>query len=171
MLKKFFPDQHVKSVLDVAAEELRANNIKGIITDLDNTLVAWDEPSAPPRLIEWFERMRAAGIAITVVSNNNESRVRAFCEPLNIPYVSRARKPMRRAFKRAIRQMGLAKEDVVVIGDQLLTDIYGAKRLGARAILVVPVKSTDGWMTRINRKIERLLLSIMRKKGFIHWED
>lgn len=170
-MKKFMPDRHVKSILHIEPEELKAHQIKGIITDLDNTLVAWYEPSATPNLIEWFKSMEDAGILVTVVSNNNEQRVRSFCEPLNIPFISMAKKPLTRAFQRAIREMGLVKEDVVVIGDQLMTDVLGGNRLGVHTILVVPVAMTDGWMTKINRRIERFILGKMRKKGLIHWEE
>ena len=171
MLKQFLPDRHVKSILDIKPEDLKKRKIKGIVTDLDNTLVAWYEPSATPNLKKWFKEMEEAGILITVVSNNNEQRVKSFCEPLNIPFISKARKPLTRSFQRAIREMGLVKEDVVVIGDQLMTDVWGGKRLGVHTILVVPVALTDGWMTKFNRRIERFILGKLRKKGLIHWEE
>ena len=171
LIKQFLPDRHVKSILDINPEDLKQHQLKGIITDLDNTLVAWYEPSATPNLIKWFKSMEEAGILVTVVSNNSENRVRSFCEPLNIPFISRARKPLTRAFQRAIREMGLAKKDVVVVGDQIMTDVWGAKRLGVHTILVVPVALTDGLMTKVNRRIERMILSKLRKKGLIHWEE
>ncbi|WP_409297561.1 YqeG family HAD IIIA-type phosphatase [Peribacillus sp. SCS-26] len=171
MLKSFLPSEHAKSVLDITPEKLKAQGIKGIITDLDNTLVEWDRPSATPQLIEWFENMKKHGILVTIVSNNNEKRVNSFSEPLNIPFIFQARKPMGRAFRRAIDQMGIKREEAVVIGDQLLTDVFGGNRNGFKTILVVPVAQTDGFITRFNRKIERRILSWFRKKGMINWED
>lgn len=171
MLKKFLPNQHVLSIHDIKPSKLKEHDIKGIVTDLDNTLVAWDVPEATPELRQWFKSMQEAGIKITVVSNNHEKRVKAFCHPLGIPFISRARKPMRRAICKAIGQMDVEKENIVVIGDQLLTDVLGGNRLGVHTILVVPVKETDGWTTRINRRIERYIMSYMRKKGWIQWED
>jgi HAD superfamily phosphatase (TIGR01668 family) len=170
MLKYFLPNQHAKSIFEITPESLLQKGVKGIITDLDNTLVEWDRPLATPELVRWFEQMKASGIQVTIVSNNNEKRVKAFADPLKIPFIFEARKPLTRAFQQAIRDMKLKKEEVVVIGDQLLTDIFGGNLLGLHTILVVPVSETDGWVTRINRKIERRILDVMRKKGMIHWE-
>ena len=103
MLKLFLPAEHVTNVFKITPQALSERGIKGIITDLDNTLVEWDRPSATPQLIEWFEQMKAHGISITVVSNNNEKRVKSFCEPLNIPFIFRARKPMSIAFRQALK--------------------------------------------------------------------
>ncbi|MBN6888950.1 putative phosphatase [Cytobacillus horneckiae] len=171
MLKNFLPDQHVKTVFEVTPELLKEQGVKGIITDLDNTLVEWDRPHATPQLIKWFEELKMSDIKVTIVSNNNESRVRAFSDPLNIPFIYQARKPMGRAFKRALREMNLTQKETVVIGDQLLTDVLGGNRSGFNTILVVPVAQTDGFMTRFNRKIERRILNWFRKKGMISWED
>ncbi|MDF1508278.1 YqeG family HAD IIIA-type phosphatase [Robertmurraya sp. DFI.2.37] len=171
MLKIFLPDQHVKSIFQITPESLKEQGIKGIITDLDNTLVEWDRPNATPKLTEWFEMMRKENIRITIVSNNNRERVQAFSDPLNIPFIFQARKPLVRAFHRAVQNMGLRKEETVVIGDQLLTDVLGGNRGGFHTILVVPVASTDGFWTKFNRMIERRILNWFRKKGMIVWEE
>jgi putative phosphatase len=171
VLKQFLPNEHVKSILDISPEELSAKGIKGIITDLDNTLVEWDRPFATPQLIKWFEEIRKHNILVTIVSNNNEERVKAFSDPLKIPFIFRARKPFVVAFHRAISQMGIKKEEAVVIGDQLLTDVLGGNRGGFHTILVVPVAQTDGFFTKFNRFAERRILNWFRKKGMLQWED
>src|SRR5574342_578194 len=130
LLKHFLPDQHVKSIFDITPESLKEKGVKGIITDLDNTLVEWDRPNATPKLIEWFDNMRKNEILVTIVSNNNENRVKSFSDPLQIPFIFQARKPMGRAFNKALKQMGLRKDETVVIGDQLLTDVLGGNRSG-----------------------------------------
>lgn len=165
------PNQHVKSILDINPRELYEKGIKGIITDLDNTLVEWDRPQATPRVIEWFEKVKAHNIKVTIVSNNNEKRVKAFSDPLNISFIFRARKPLTTAFHKAADQMNLKKEETVVIGDQLLTDVFGGNRSGFHTILVVPVAQTDGLATKFNRFVERRLLNWFRKKGMLQWED
>ncbi|MCA1200725.1 YqeG family HAD IIIA-type phosphatase [Priestia flexa] len=171
MLKLFLPNQHVKSVLQIKPEELIERGVKGIITDLDNTLVEWDRPDATPELIEWFKLMQEHGIKITIVSNNVEKRVKLFSDPVGLPFVHQARKPMRKAFRRALLDMDLQKDEVVVIGDQLLTDVLGGNRLGVYTILVVPVAQTDGFITKFNRKMERRILAWMKRKGMINWEE
>lgn len=171
MLKHFLPNEHVKSILDIKPEELKARGIKGIITDLDNTLVEWDRPSATPQLIKWFEEIKRNNILVTIVSNNNEERVKAFSDPLHVPFIFRARKPLIPAFNKALSQMGIQKEEAVVIGDQLLTDVLGGNRSGFHTILVVPVAQTDGLATKFNRFVERRILNWFRKKGMLQWED
>ncbi|MEW9049548.1 MAG: YqeG family HAD IIIA-type phosphatase [Neobacillus sp.] len=171
MLKNFLPDEHVKSVLDITPEHLKKKGIKGIITDLDNTLVEWDRPNATPQLIQWFEEIKRHDILVTIVSNNNEERVKAFSDPLNIPFIFQARKPMVRAFNKALAQMGIQKNETVVIGDQLLTDVLGGNRSGFHTILVVPVAQTDGFVTKFNRFAERRIMNWFRKKGLMQWED
>lgn len=171
MLKKFLPNEHVKSVFDINLEVLKSKGIKGIITDLDNTLVAWDVKDATPEVIEWFKQMKENDIKVTIISNNKQERVKVFSEPLETPFVFSARKPLSKAFKSVAKQMGMKKEEIVVIGDQLLTDVLGGNFAGFYTILVVPIVQTDGKITKINRKIERRILHYMRKKGKITWEE
>ncbi len=171
MLKSFLPSEHVKSIFDIKPEELKKRGVKGIITDLDNTLVEWDRPMPTPELITWFENMRAHGILVTVVSNNNEDRVGAFCKPLHVPFIHRAKKPLRTAFKKAAEQMGIKLEEAVVIGDQLLTDVFGGNRGGFHTILVTPVSQSDGINTKINRFIERRIMAVLKRKGLLEWEE
>lgn len=171
MLKLFIPNEHVNSIFDISPESLVEKGIKGIITDLDNTLVEWDRPGATPQLIKWFEGMKAHGILVTIVSNNNEQRVKSFSEPLQIPFIHRAKKPMGQAFHKALKQMGIRKEEAVVIGDQLMTDMLGGNRSGFYTILVVPVAQSDGFWTKFNRQMERRILATLRKKGMLNWED
>jgi uncharacterized protein len=171
LLKKFLPNEHVQRVLDITPAKLRDMGIKGVITDLDNTLVAWDVKDATPEVIEWFKEMKENDIKVTIISNNDEERVSVFSEPLEAPYVYSARKPLVRAFNRTAKQMGLPKEEIVVIGDQLLTDVLGGNFAGYHTILVVPIVETDGKITRFNRMIERRILNWMRRKGMITWEE
>lgn len=171
MIKHFLPDQHVKNIFEITPEDLKTKGIKAIITDLDNTLVEWDRPQATPKLVSWFEEMRKNNIKVTIVSNNNENRVKAFSDPLNIPFIFEARKPLLRAFYKALEQMKVQKNETVVIGDQLLTDVLGGNRGGFHTILVVPVAKTDGFITKFNRRVERIILNWFRKKGMIHWEE
>jgi HAD superfamily phosphatase (TIGR01668 family) len=170
-LEKLMPDEFVESIHQIDIENLLSRNIRAVITDLDNTLVEWDRPSATPEVEAWLTGLREAGIQVTVVSNNNRERVKHFCEPLGIRFIWAARKPRRQAFLRAVKEMNARIEETVVIGDQLFTDVLGGNRLGFHTILVVPVASTDGFWTRFNRQMERIALSRMRKKGMITWKE
>ncbi|RXT15496.1 YqeG family HAD IIIA-type phosphatase [Ammoniphilus sp. CFH 90114] len=170
-MKKLLPDLHVYSIYDIDLQALKKRGIKGIVTDLDNTLIEWDRPNATPKLMEWLNHLKEEGFQVIVVSNNNRIRVSAFADPLGIPYIHAAKKPTRTPFQDAMRRLDLSPEEIVVIGDQMFTDVLGGNRLGLYTILVVPVAQTDGFFTRFNRQLERIALSWMRKKGLITWED
>lgn len=171
LLKKFLPNEYVKSIFDIQPASLKEQGIKGIITDLDNTLVAWNVANATPDVIKWFEKMEENGLKITIISNNNEKRVKLFSEPLDIPFVYSARKPLRRAFNKSAQVMNLKHNEVAVIGDQLLTDVLGGNLAGFHTILVIPIVKTDAPITKMNRKMERMILNHFKKKGKLHWEE
>ncbi|GAF65997.1 YqeG family HAD IIIA-type phosphatase [Alkalihalobacillus trypoxylicola] len=171
MFKNLFPNQYVKSIYEINLTELKELGIKGVITDLDNTLVEWDRALATTEVKEWFKTIEKLDMKITIVSNNNERRVKAFSDPEKVVYIHSAKKPMRRSFLRASKEMGLKPSEVVVVGDQIFTDVLGGNRAGLQTILVVPVAKTDGFFTRFNRKMERVVLNQMRKKGLIQWEE
>jgi len=171
LLKLFLPTEHVTSVHEIDFTQLKNKGIKGIITDLDNTLVAWDEPHATTQVIKWFERLEEKSFNYVIISNNDEDRVREFSEPIKVDYVARARKPLRGAFNRAADKMGLKPKEVAVIGDQLLTDVLGGNRGGYYTILVKPIVETDAKVTQFNRRIERMILNHFRKRGKLKWEE
>lgn len=168
MLKKFLPKKYVKDIFEINPKELKKLGIKGIITDLDNTLVAWNEPKATEKVIEWFDNLKENGLDVIIISNNNEERVKTFSDPLTIPYIYSARKPLKRSFLKAAERMKLQNKEVAVIGDQLLTDVLGGNRGGFYTILVVPIVETDAPITKFNRFIERRILNYFRKKGKIN---
>lgn len=165
------PDEFVTNIFEITPEKLQDLGIKGIITDLDNTLVEWDRADATEELIVWLRIMKEAGIRVIIVSNNNEVRVKTFAEPIDIPYIHKARKPLRNAFNVALSKLGLRPNEVVMVGDQLLTDVMGAKRLGLHTILVKPVAQSDGFVTKFNRFIERRVFNYLKRKGKLTWED
>ncbi len=122
------------------------------------------------RVKAWFKEANEKGITITIVSNNNESRVASFSRAFR-HRLFKARKPMGKAFDKAITKMNIRPDRTVVIGDQMLTDVFGGNRRGLYTIMVVPVKRTDGFITKVNRLIERQLYVDFSKKGYITWEE
>lgn len=171
MYRLFVPSEYVKKVTDITPESLTEKGIRGVITDLDNTLVEWDRPDATPMLIDWLRTLKEAGIQVVIVSNNKELRVKSFADPLGIPFIFQARKPMGRAFRRALKILNATKEEVVVIGDQMLTDVFGGNRNGMHTILVIPVAQSDGSFTRFNRMVERRIMKRLKRKGHLTWEE
>ncbi|MEB7823619.1 YqeG family HAD IIIA-type phosphatase [Staphylococcus chromogenes] len=167
----FLPNQYVKSIHEIDFDKLQEKNIKGVITDLDNTLVGWDEANPTPGVEQWFKNLSERNIKVTIVSNNNEARVKTFSSDLDVDYIFKARKPLGKSLNKATQQMGLKKDEVVIIGDQMLTDVFGGNHNGLYTIMVVPVKNSDGLATKLNRMIERRLLHYFKRKGYINWEE
>jgi len=171
IFNKFLPNEYSERIFDIDLQQLIDDGIKGIITDLDNTLVAWDEKDATEEVSQWIKRVERLGIKIVIISNNNEERVKRFAEPLGVPFLPVAKKPMKRTFHRGRKLMGLKKEEVVVIGDQLLTDVFGGNRAGYKTILVAPIVESDAKITQFNRRLERAILNRLKKQGKVSWED
>lgn len=170
-LRKFLPNQYKENIYEIDFEDLKAKGIKGIITDLDNTLIEWDRPYATAEVEGWFEQAEKHGLKVVVVSNNGKQRVGEFANPLNVPFVYRAKKPFSLGYKMALEKLDLSKDEAVMVGDQVLTDVFGGNRMGLHTILVVPIVKTDEIWTRFNRMIERQLLRKMKKRGLISWEE
>jgi len=172
MLEWLLPHQVAGTIYDIDFGKLRAEGVAGIICDLDNTLVGARVHAATPELRAWLERVRSLGFKVIIVSNNRRARVSRFAEPLGIPYICSARKPVRASFRKALALLGLSPEQVVVIGDQLLTDVLGARRTGLRVILVKPIAPADeSVFTRFNRLIERAAHRRLTRRGLWPKED
>lgn len=171
MYNFLLPNEFVNSVFEITPEKLQANGIRGIITDLDNTLVEWDRVDATAEIATWMQELQAAGIRIIIASNNNEDRVKRFAEPLGIPYIHRAKKPLGAAYYAGLVQLRLKRNEVAMVGDQLLTDVLGAKRQKLYTFLVRPVAESDGFVTLFNRFVERRVFNDLKRKGIKTWEE
>lgn len=167
LLEKLVPRLKAKTIYDVPLEQLWQDGIRGIITDLDNTMVGAKVPFATPELVAWIKRARERGFQIVIVSNNSRIRVSKFAEPIVVPFIHRAKKPMTVSFRKALKLMNLSVEQTAIIGDQMLTDVLGGNRLGLYTVLVDPIAVNDeGFFTRaVNRRIEKLALKLMNQKG------
>jgi HAD superfamily phosphatase (TIGR01668 family) len=167
LLEWFCPDIFIKDIHQLTPEFLKNFGIKGIIIDLDNTLVAWNQKKVDEKLLNWFKVMKSNGIKLCIVSNNKQDRVVAFAESVGIPAVYKAVKPRRRAFKKGLSILNTGVNDTAVVGDQIFTDIYGARRLGLFTILVKPISQKEFWWTRLVRNLERRVIQSMVYKGIL----
>jgi hypothetical protein len=163
MLKYFTPTWMVESIYSITPEQLEQNDIHAVITDLDNTLIAWNNMEATEQSIRWIERMKDAGIPVVILSNNSDERIKKVADILGLDYVGFSLKPSRRGFRKAHEKISLPKEKIVMVGDQIMTDVLGANRFGIRTILVKPLLQSDAWNTRFNRFIEMRLMTLLTK--------
>ena len=168
LLKKYFsPDDFVEKYEFIDVEYMNMHNKKVIISDLDNTLISWDSKKDTKELNRWLKKMKRAGFDIIVVSNNSEERVEEFCKQLNLQYVADAKKPLTHGFKKALSKLNWKPEEAIILGDQVLTDVFGAKSLGVMSVLVKPISKTDAFKTRINRFFEGIIVqNLTRRKLF-----
>lgn len=164
-LNYFKPTWMVESVYQLTPEQLKKRHISGIITDLDNTLIAWDSLDGTPEMAKWLQTMTDADIPVVIVSNNSKKRVQRVADNFGIHYLAVAKKPSRRGMRKALEILKMPKDDVVMVGDQLLTDIFGANRLGLRSILVKPIVQSDGIITTFNRNIELKIYKRVRRRN------
>ncbi len=153
--RDFYPERIFgpARALDYAA--LYAEGLRGVIFDIDNTLVPQDMP-ADEGIPAFFEQVKAAGFTVCIVSNNEEPRVKQFADSAGVPYVFHAQKPSAKGFMEAMALLGTAKGETVCIGDQIFTDILGANRAGIRTILTEPVDlASDTFFIRLKRVFEK----------------
>ena len=154
------PSLRVAAVQDIDLALLAERGVKGLIFDLDDTLVRAMEPHAHPDIVLWLDGVRARFAAYIVSNNMSHQRVVVASEHLGLPYLSRARKPSRRSLRVAVEAMALAPAQVAIIGDQLFTDVLGGNRLGAMTILVDPLSTCERrWYRRVMRSAETYMLS------------
>lgn len=162
MFELFRPTLQAPSLDLIPVEHLVQDGIRGLIIDLDNTMTPWNDVEVGPKVTEWFKKLEAAGIRACVVSNNKKrQRVAVVAERLGIPFVFRATKPRRRAFRAGMDILKTGHKDTAVIGDQLFTDILGGNRLGLYTILVLPMSDREFIGTRFMRQMEKLLVWMM----------
>lgn len=170
MTNKYQPTWTLSAVYQLTPEMLKEKRIKGVLVDLDNTLVAWNNPDGTDELRVWIRRMKEAKIPVVVISNNSAPRIRRVVDKLELPYISRALKPFSHGLRRAGKLLQLPAASLVMVGDQLMTDIRAANRIGMRSILVKPLVESDAWDTRINRWRERRQLKKIYRDGKIQWK-
>lgn len=165
MLELFCPDLYISNIYAIDIEYIKKRNIKGLLIDLDNTLLAWDSFEVDDKLKTWVKKCMNNGLFLCILSNNRASRIKKCSDLLQIPSVIGAIKPRKKAFLKGLEILNLKREEVAVVGDQLFTDILGAKRLGMFSILVDPISDREFLCTKIMRLLERRVLEMMKKRG------
>ena len=157
-IERFYPTKYYASSYEIDYEGLYADGIRGLIYDLDNTLVPHDAP-ADERALKLLNSLKEMGFEIFFLSNNKEARVKMFNEKIGAKYIFKASKPSPKGYLEAAKMMGLKPKQVAVIGDQLFTDIWGANKAGMCSCLVVPIdRSTDKPQIVLKRYLENPIL-------------
>lgn len=152
------PDRFVPRLAEVPLEELESAGIRGLIVDLDNTLLGFRETELGQDHIAWVEQAHDRGMRIVMLSNNQSERVRSLAAQLNVECIPNALKPLPFGFLRAKRRLGMRRNAIAVVGDQLFTDVLGGKICGLYTILTEPLEAKDFAVTKVFRFFERMML-------------
>lgn len=163
MLETFYPSEYVDSAYGIPFEALYEKGYRGIIFDVDNTLVPHGAPADEQALL-LFERLKKIGFATCILSNNKEPRVSPFAKEVDSPYIYKGGKPSVKGYMRAMEIMGTRRDNTLFIGDQLFTDVWGANRTGIYSILVKPINPKEEIQIVLKRYLEAIVLWFYLRK-------
>ncbi len=161
-LTSFYPDVYLDSSYEIDFEALYRKGFRGVIFDIDNTLVPHGAP-ADARSIALFERLKSIGFKSVLLSNNKEPRVKMFSDEVHTRYIYKAGKPGKRGYLRAMEMMKTNPASTLFVGDQLFTDVWGAKRTGILTYLVKPIHPKEEIQIVLKRRLERIVLFFYRR--------
>lgn len=162
MFDRFFPDECRDSTYEIDFEKLYQEGYRGLIFDIDNTLVPHGAP-ADKRAAELFAALRELGLHTCLLSNNKEQRVAPFAQAVGSLYIYKAGKPGRSGYERAMEAMGTDRSTTLFVGDQLFTDVYGARRTGIFSILVKPIHPREEIQIVLKRFLEKPVLYFYKR--------
>lgn len=157
------PDFYIRSYTELSPSFFKENGIRGLLTDLDDTLVPHNSMDISATLFDWTAQLRSAGIEILLLSNNKRARVEPFAKRLGVPFLSRALKPTCFRTRRASAVLNIPPEECILMGDQIFTDIAAAKRLNMRSVLVDPVGQKSTRYVQLKRRRERKKRSQLKR--------
>ena len=149
------PEYVFKDVTHITPEWLAEKGIRALVLDIDNTLTADRSQELPAEVAQWLEEMRKAGVALTIVSNGAEQRVKPFARKLGLAYLYRAAKPLPFALMVARRRMDVKRREMAMVGDQLYADRMAAALYGIPGLMVVPRGPDLGAQVVLKRKWEK----------------
>ena len=165
-MENFVPDIYQKNIYDIDYEKLSKMGIKCLLFDLDNTLVPVNVDVPNKKLKELFILLEK-NFKVIIVSNSNKKRLIPFKEGLNIDVAASARKPFKKKYLKIMNMYNLKEHEVAAIGDQLLTDIYGANKVGITSILINPIGEYEKFGTKINRFLEKFVYHNLKRKNIL----
>lgn len=157
MLKTFYPDEYVDSTYGIDFAALKKKGYQGVLFDIDNTLVPHGAP-ATEQAKNFFAELRRLHIGYCLISNNKEERVKPFADAVQAKYVENAWKPSKEGYEKGMQMLGCTSKDCLFVGDQLFTDVWGAKKAGMYTILVRPIDPKEEIQIVLKRRLEAIVL-------------
>lgn len=166
MFNKFKPDFTFNTYRDVTPEFLKEQGIDAVLSDIDNTLAPYEQAEPDENIIAWVNSLKENGIGLALISNNHTDRVEIFNKTLGLPAYPDSGKPGSKYLKLALSELGSEAERAAVLGDQLFTDAYAGKRMGMKAIIVLPINDKKTLFFKLKRALEKpIMKSYFRDKN------
>ena len=159
-----YPKVYLNNVREITMDLLEKNHIKGLILDVDNTLIDYYQ-NLPEETFSWCQDLKEKGIKMCILSNSNKKeKVKMVADKLNLPYRNFACKPFKYGFQKAMQVLELKNTEIAVVGDQIFTDVLGANRMNMFSILVRPIEQKDIWITILKRPLENRIIRNYQNK-------
>ncbi len=158
------PDFLLDNIYCLTDDFLNQNDIKGIIFDIDNTLVGFTVEKPDEKVLNFLNYLKQKGIRIAIASNNNQIRVSKFCEGLDIPFIWRACKPLPFSLLKISRQMQLKCKNIALVGDQVFTDVWGANLCAMTSVMVDIIDTKETLLFKIKRALEKPIINAKRRE-------
>ena len=163
----FIPDVYQQSVFTINYKKLKKNGIKCLLFDLDNTLMPYKATEPSKRIKELFNVLER-DFKLIILSNSSKDKLRPYKEKLNVDTAYKCFKPLKKKYLKIMELYNYKETEIACIGDQILTDILGANRMGLTSILVNRISSYETLPTRINRSFEKIILNILSRKRLLN---
>lgn len=166
MIDKFKPDMYKKNIYEIDYKKLKNMKIKCLLFDLDNTIAPYGEKKPSKKAIDLVQKLKEMGFKIIIFSNASKKRIHPFKEILEVDCSAKSKKPSRKKFNKLLKEFKYSENNVALIGDQLVTDIFGGNRVGIYTILVDRMSNREMMFTKFNRLLEMILRLRLKKLGF-----
>ncbi len=157
------PDNYYPSIYKIDYQTLKKENINTLLFDIDNTITKVDDLNVPQETIELMENLKKQEFKILLFSNNHQQRAFPVAQKLNLPLLSDAGKPEKKAYAKALNILNSTKENTAAIGDQLLSDVVGAKKYGIKVILVDQLSKENNIQTGLAQKLQKYMIKKLSK--------
>lgn len=156
------PEIKLDRVTDITVEMLRRRNITALLLDVDNTLSTHHGMVLTEGLSEWIERMQSSGIRLLLLSNSKKKRVEPFAEKIGLDFISLALKPLPFGYIRGMKRLSSGRRSTAIVGDQIFTDVLGGNTVGARTVLLTPIKPESSLRFRFKRRLEKAVYRLYK---------
>ena len=161
----FFPHERFYKITEISPQSLIDRGFKGIILDVDNTLTTHDNPAPGEGVEKWLDDARSVGLKMIILSNNSPERVTPFTKMLGLGFVANGKKPLWFGYIRAMKKLGTSKKETLTIGDQIFTDVLGARLAGIHCIFTDPIEPEHTKFFKFKRWAERPILAAFERRN------